>query len=71
MEINTLTIQAELESILYEPLLFVTASLAGNPQLLTQHAIAVEGLGKHTDFDNIDNPLAADDYTCSYEWLFM
>lgn len=69
MEIDTPTIQAELESILasrcfrssksLQKLLrhIVTASLAGDPQRLTQHAIAVEGLGKHTDFDNIDNPL--------------
>jgi hypothetical protein len=69
MEIDTLTIQAELERILSSRCFrsskssrkflhyIVTASLTGNPRLLTQHAIAVEGLGKHTDFDDIDNPL--------------
>lgn len=69
MEIDALTIQKELESILSsrcfrsrkasKKLLryIVTASITGNPQPLTQHAIAVEGLGRQPDFNDIYNPL--------------
>ncbi|WGZ95556.1 MAG: hypothetical protein QJT81_06095 [Candidatus Thiothrix putei] len=35
----------------------VTETLAGHTDHLTQHCIAVQGLGKSTHFDDIDNPL--------------
>lgn len=69
MNINTLGIQEELERVLASRCFrsrkmlgkflryIVRATLTENPVKITQHSIAVEGLGKHADFDNTDNPL--------------
>jgi hypothetical protein len=69
MEIDHTSIQSELarisvsrcfrssKSLLRFLHYIVNETLDGNTHNLTQHAIAVQGLGKHDSFDEIDNPL--------------
>ena len=69
MKIDIATIEAELERILNSHCFrlhktlqkflayIVTQSLAGKRGNITQYGIAVEGLGKQTDFDATENPL--------------
>lgn len=66
MKIDTFTIQEELERILASRCFrsrkilgkflsyIVRETLSENPAKITQHSIAVKGLGKHAGFDNTD-----------------